>query len=210
MVEWTRPSGGRRRGTCRPAPGDSVTVSDAPALAQPDRRVGGRPCSRASPAPRGTLEERDAQIARSGFYGEYPAILTAYVALFTDAAAGLEALKRAVFLAWYAGSAPPSVSAIRELPEHAVRTTVASWSAGCSAAAATTSCAGCSRGTTATGRGCSTCTAPGPRSQISWRVSRWTRGAPRASRRRRSMNRGQLGQYWRSMLDGRRLPTAPA
>ena len=73
----------------------------------------------------GTPEERDAQIARSGFYGEYPAILEAYVALLDDAAGGLEALKRAVFIAWYGGVSSPWASGIRELPERAVRETVA-------------------------------------------------------------------------------------
>ena len=158
----------------------------------------------------GTLEERDAQIARSGFYGEYPAILTAYVALFADAAAGLEALKRAAFLAWYAGSAPPSVSAIRELPEHAVRTTVAeleqrlqrgggddelrwmlAWYHG--------------HGPWVVdlyGTGPAVADFVAGQPVDAWRTARIDAAT--------LMNRGQLGQYWRAMLGGRRLPTSPS
>ena len=43
----------------------------------------------------GTPDERDAQIERSGLYGEYPAIVSAYVEHFADADSALEALKRA-------------------------------------------------------------------------------------------------------------------
>src|SRR6476661_10490948 len=64
----------------------------------------------------GTLDERDAQIERSGFYREYPAVLRAYHALFDDPASRLEALKRALFIVWYGGVEPPCHSAIRELP----------------------------------------------------------------------------------------------
>ncbi|MDB4898588.1 MAG: hypothetical protein JWN53_396, partial [Gemmatimonadetes bacterium] len=48
----------------------------------------------------GNAEERDRQIERSGMYGEYPAIVRAYIELFDDEASRLEATKRAVFLVW--------------------------------------------------------------------------------------------------------------
>ena len=49
---------------------------------------------------RGSLEERDRQIERSGVYGEYPAIVRAYAERFADPESAGEAVKRAVFLVW--------------------------------------------------------------------------------------------------------------
>jgi hypothetical protein len=72
----------------------------------------------------GTIEERDAQITRSGMYAEYPAIFSSYLELARDAddpATAREALKRAVFIAWYSFVEVPIVSAISELPESSVR-----------------------------------------------------------------------------------------
>lgn len=71
----------------------------------------------------GTIEQRDAQITRSGMYAEYPAIFAAYLDLVLDGddAESLEALKRAVFIAWYGFRAPPTSSGIAELPESAIR-----------------------------------------------------------------------------------------
>lgn len=72
----------------------------------------------------GTLEERDAQITRSGMYAEYPAIFSSYVELARDAAdpaTAREALKRATFIAWYSFVELPVVSGIAELPESTVR-----------------------------------------------------------------------------------------
>jgi hypothetical protein len=72
----------------------------------------------------GTPDERDAQITRSGIYAEYPAIFGAYLELVRfggDPATTLEALKRAVFLAWYAFKEPSIESGISELPESSVR-----------------------------------------------------------------------------------------
>jgi hypothetical protein len=72
----------------------------------------------------GTIEERDAQITRSGMYAEYPAIFTTYLdlaQLADDPPTALEALKRAVFLAWHAFTAPSVFSGIAELPESSVR-----------------------------------------------------------------------------------------
>lgn len=72
----------------------------------------------------GTTEERDRQIERSGVYGEYPAILSAYLELAADADAGLEAIKRAVFLVWRSAMSLPTESAIAELPEGMSRAAV--------------------------------------------------------------------------------------
>ena len=72
----------------------------------------------------GEIDERDAQITRSGIYAEYPAIFAGYLELLLDAddsAIVAEALKRAVFIAWYGFMAMPPVSAIAELPETAIR-----------------------------------------------------------------------------------------
>jgi hypothetical protein len=72
----------------------------------------------------GDIDERDAQITRSGIYAEYPAIFAGYLELVLDAddvVIASEALKRAVFIAWYGFQALPTVSAIAELPESAIR-----------------------------------------------------------------------------------------
>lgn len=66
---------------------------------------------------KGTIEERDQQIERSGMYGEYPAILRAYQELLADPESALEALKRAVFIVWYGASEPPVYTGIAALPE---------------------------------------------------------------------------------------------
>jgi hypothetical protein len=72
----------------------------------------------------GTIEERDAQITRSGMYAEYPAIFATYLdlaQLADDPGTSLEALKRAVFLAWHAFTSPSVFTGIAELPESTVR-----------------------------------------------------------------------------------------
>lgn len=69
----------------------------------------------------GTPDERDAQIERSGLYGEYPAIVNAYIEHFGDAESGLEALKRAYFLVWRGAMATPADSGIASLPEGTIR-----------------------------------------------------------------------------------------
>ena len=43
---------------------------------------------------KGTMEERDRQVERSGVYGEYPAIIRAYEELFADPEGAGEAIKR--------------------------------------------------------------------------------------------------------------------
>ena len=72
----------------------------------------------------GTVEERDAQITRSGLYAEYPAIFGTYNEIAShadDPPTALEALKRAAFIAWYGFTEPPVQSGIAELPESAIR-----------------------------------------------------------------------------------------
>jgi hypothetical protein len=73
----------------------------------------------------GSLVERDRQIERSGLYGEYPAIVRAYVDLFADAETAPEALKRAVFLVWRGAMAPPDETGIADLPGGTSRTVIA-------------------------------------------------------------------------------------
>jgi hypothetical protein len=72
----------------------------------------------------GTLEERDRQIERSGLFGEYPAILSAYVELFADRESAPEALKRALFLVWHSAIAAPATTGIASLPEATARTVI--------------------------------------------------------------------------------------
>ena len=72
----------------------------------------------------GTLEERDAQIERSGLYGEYPAIVSAYTEHFADADSAMEALKRAYFLVWRGAMAPPAESGIASLPDGTIRVVI--------------------------------------------------------------------------------------
>ena len=69
----------------------------------------------------GTPDERDAQIERSGLYGEYPAIVSAYIEHFADPESALEALKRAYFLVWRGAMATPADSGIAPLPDGTIR-----------------------------------------------------------------------------------------
>jgi hypothetical protein len=76
---------------------------------------------------RGSLEDRDGELTRSGLYAEYASLFGGYVDLAEAAAEPaerLEALKRAVFLAWYEGAEPAPLSGLAELPELAVRRTL--------------------------------------------------------------------------------------
>lgn len=75
---------------------------------------------------RGTLEERDQQIERSGMYGEYPAIVRAYEELFADAESAREAIKRAVFLVWRSAMELPVHTGIAPLPDGTVRAVIES------------------------------------------------------------------------------------
>jgi hypothetical protein len=81
----------------------------------------------------GTIDERDAQITRSGMYAEYPAIIRGYYELFgaeAPDAIRLEALKRAIFLVWYSFTVVSTDSGISELAETSVRDIMAAleWS----------------------------------------------------------------------------------
>jgi hypothetical protein len=72
----------------------------------------------------GTIEERDAQITRSGMYAEYPAILDSYLELIDSQAPDeirLEALKRTTFLVWYSFYAPSTETGMSEIPESIAR-----------------------------------------------------------------------------------------
>lgn len=76
---------------------------------------------------RGSLEDRDGELTRSGLYADYAALFGGYVDLAEAApepGERLEALKRAVFLAWYEGAEPAPLSGLAELPELAVRRTL--------------------------------------------------------------------------------------
>jgi hypothetical protein len=72
----------------------------------------------------GTLEEQDRQIERSGLYGEYPAIIRAYMELYADPASAPEAVKRTVFLVWRGAMAPPSTTGIAPLPDGTSRAVI--------------------------------------------------------------------------------------
>ncbi len=72
----------------------------------------------------GSLEERDRQIERSGLYGEYPAIVRAYIELFADPESAAEAMKRAVFLVWRAAMAPPVETGLAALPDGTTRAVI--------------------------------------------------------------------------------------
>jgi hypothetical protein len=72
----------------------------------------------------GTPEQRDRQIERSGMYGEYPAIVRAYIELFDDEDSALEALKRALFLVWRSAMALPVDTGLAALPEGSARRVV--------------------------------------------------------------------------------------
>jgi hypothetical protein len=73
---------------------------------------------------RGTIEEKDEQIRRSGLYAEYPAVLRSYIDHLAPELS-MEALKRAVFLVWVAALEPPPVSGIAEFPERYSREVMA-------------------------------------------------------------------------------------
>ena len=69
----------------------------------------------------GTVDERYRQIERSGLYGEYPAIVGAYIELLDDAESASEALKRALFLVWRGAMFSPDVTGIADVPQSSAR-----------------------------------------------------------------------------------------
>lgn len=153
----------------------------------------------------GSPDDRHAQITRSGLYGEYPAILAAYQALFAHPASGAEALKRAVFLCWCGAVEPPQRTAILDLPEHALRDTVGALERQLQRGAADAELGWmlawyhgrASALFDVYGSGGAVADFVAGRPVDGWRQAAL---APAAL-----MNRGQMGRYWRERLEGRRL-----
>lgn len=69
----------------------------------------------------GTIEERDRQITRAGLYAEYPTIVRSYLDLLADDSAANEALKRAVFIVWLSTVEPSPNTGVAEIPERLAR-----------------------------------------------------------------------------------------
>jgi len=69
----------------------------------------------------GAPEARYAQIERSGMFGEYPAIVSAYIELYDDEESALEAVKRTLFLVWRGAMFSPDVTGIAAMPESTSR-----------------------------------------------------------------------------------------
>lgn len=65
----------------------------------------------------GLIEEKVASLAALGVLRANEEILQAYLGLLPDPEAGLEALKRAVFLAWIGCLEPPALTGIRMSPQ---------------------------------------------------------------------------------------------
>jgi len=80
---------------------------------------------------RGTAEARDLLLAREGVYADYAAVFGSYVSLISEDADGLEALKRAAFLAWYGAVEPSFLTGIGDLPESTVRRVLEALDARC-------------------------------------------------------------------------------
>ena len=69
----------------------------------------------------GLMEEKHEQLLQRGVFGEYRKIYEEYVDLIESQAEGLEALKRATFLHWYQMAEPSCFSGLYALPENASR-----------------------------------------------------------------------------------------
>lgn len=69
----------------------------------------------------GDCEARDRLFTQHGVYAEYAAVFGSYARLVSEDAEGLEALKRAAFLAWYGSVEPACLTGIADLPESGVR-----------------------------------------------------------------------------------------
>ena len=93
----------------------------------------------------GTPDERDAQIERSGLYGEYPAIVSGYIEHFSVAESALEALRRAYFLVWRGAMAAPASASCTGVTSASSST---SWTHGAAAVRPTPNYGGCSAITT--------------------------------------------------------------
>jgi hypothetical protein len=71
---------------------------------------------------RGLLEEKTGQLDHAGVFDQYRAVHTGYARLLTHSDDGLEALKRAIFLQWIAQIEPSCYTGVRE-----VETAAAQW-----------------------------------------------------------------------------------
>ena len=69
----------------------------------------------------GYIEDRIPQVAALGVEDEYRSIFNGYLDLIEDPEQGLEALKRAVFLAWYSFAEPSWLTGLGDLPDYKVR-----------------------------------------------------------------------------------------
>lgn len=79
----------------------------------------------------GTAEARDLALAREGIYADYSAVFGSYAALISEEADGMEALKRATFLAWYDVVEPSFLTGIGDLSESTVRAVLEALDARC-------------------------------------------------------------------------------
>ena len=73
---------------------------------------------------KGSMEEKEAELAAAGVYTRYAEIHDEYVKLLADGQNAPEALKRAVFLVWYEAVEPACFSGLRDLPEHLIEATL--------------------------------------------------------------------------------------
>lgn len=80
---------------------------------------------------RGTAEARDLTLAREGIYADYSAVFGSYASLISEDADGVEALKRATFLAWYDVVEPSFLTGIGDLSESTVRLVLEALDARC-------------------------------------------------------------------------------
>jgi hypothetical protein len=71
----------------------------------------------------GLMEDKERQLAKDGTYAQYAAIHEAYTVLAGPPDLSLEALKRAIFLGWYANAEPSCFTGISDLHEGAVSLT---------------------------------------------------------------------------------------
>lgn len=69
----------------------------------------------------GLMEEKDKQLEDDGIYTEYAKVFALYVELLQSESDGDEALRRAVFLMWYAQAEPSCFTGLSNLPEESTR-----------------------------------------------------------------------------------------
>ena len=147
----------------------------------------------------GSPESRYAQIERSGMFGEYPAIVNAYVELLDDEDSAPEALKRALFLVWRSAMFSPDATGIAALPESTSRVVMERLDDAVRAGRADDELAWMLAWYRASGEFALELLGATPR-VLRWRADlaadAWTGAAiSEASMRRR----GQMGVYWRGL-----------